>query len=83
MSNYNQLVGDYANPILKPWAAEVVKKYGEISLAGVTFPSPANQCWPEPVPYIYKNFGMQVLQQPHQITILYDEGPERPTRAHE
>jgi hypothetical protein len=32
------LVGDYTNPILKPWAAEVVKKYGEISLAGVTFP---------------------------------------------
>src|SRR6516162_5581014 len=76
VSNYNQLVGDYTNPILKPWAAEVVKKFGEISLAGVTFPSPANQCWPEPVPYIYKNFGMQMLQQPHQITILYDEGPD-------
>jgi hypothetical protein len=76
VSNYNQLVGDYANPILKPWAAEVVKKYGEISLAGVTFPSPANQCWPEPVPYIYKNFGMQMLQQPLRITILYDEGPD-------
>jgi len=76
VSNYNQLVGDYANPILKPWAAEVVKKYGEISLAGVTFPSPANQCWPEPVPYIYKNFGMQMIQQPHQVTIIYDEGPD-------
>jgi hypothetical protein len=75
-SNYNQLVGDYSNPILKPWAAEVVKKFGEISLAGVTFPSPANQCWPEPVPYIYKNFGMLMLQQPHQVTILYDEGPD-------
>src|SRR5580658_4937619 len=22
VSNYDQLVGDYANPILKPWAAE-------------------------------------------------------------
>jgi hypothetical protein len=76
VSNYNQLVGDYTSPILKPWAAEVVKKYGEISLAGVTFPSPANQCWPEPVPYIYKNFGMQMLQQPHQVTIIYDEGPD-------
>jgi hypothetical protein len=51
VSNYDQLVGDYTNPILKPWAAEVVKKYGEISLAGVTFPSPSNQCWPEPVPF--------------------------------
>src|SRR5260370_3995199 len=44
VSNYNQLVSDLSNPILKPWAAAVVKKYGEISLAGVTFPSPANQC---------------------------------------
>src|ERR1700678_1109024 len=65
VSNYDQLVGDYTNPILKPHAAEIVKKFGEISLAHVTYPSPANQCWPEPVPYIYKNFGMQMLQQPH------------------
>jgi hypothetical protein len=28
------LVGDYTNPILKPEAARVVKKYGEMSLAG-------------------------------------------------
>jgi hypothetical protein len=76
VSNYDQLVGDYTNPILKPHAADVVKKYGEISLSGQTFPSPANQCWPEPVPYIFKNFGMQMLQQPHQITIIYDEDHE-------
>jgi hypothetical protein len=75
-SNYSQLVGDYRNPILKPWAADVVKKFGEISLSGVTFPSPANSCWPEPVPYIYKTFGVQMLQQPHQITIMYEDGPD-------
>jgi hypothetical protein len=76
VSDYDQLVGDHTNPILKPHAAEIVRKYGEISLSGATFRNPANQCWPEPVPYIYKNFGMQMLQQPHQITILYDEGPD-------
>jgi hypothetical protein len=27
-------------------------------------------------PYIYKNFGMQMLQQPHEIMIFYDEGPD-------
>src|SRR5215469_15770641 len=27
-SNYGLLVGDYTNPILQPWAAEVVKKKG-------------------------------------------------------
>src|SRR5579864_5504748 len=54
VSNYDQLVGDYKNPILKPWAAEVVKKFGEMSLAGITYGNPSNQCWPEPPPFIYK-----------------------------
>jgi hypothetical protein len=76
VSNYGQLVGDYTNPILKPAAAEVVKKHGELSLAGVVYGSPANQCWPEPVPFIYKNFGLQMLQQPDKITILYEQDHE-------
>ena len=76
VSNYNELVGDYTNPILKPEAAEVVKKKGELSLAGVTYPSPANQCWPEPVPFIFKTFGMMMLQRPQEVMILYDEGPD-------
>jgi len=76
VSNYNELVGDYTNPILKPEAAEVVKKKGELSMAGVTYPSPANQCWPEPVPFIFKTFGMMMLQRPQEVTILYDEGPD-------
>jgi hypothetical protein len=75
-SDYNSLVGDYTNPILKSHAAEIVKRYGEISLAGVTYGNPANQCWPEPVPFIFKHFGMQMLQQPHQITIFYSEDHE-------
>jgi hypothetical protein len=75
VSNPAQLVGDYTNPILKPQAAEVVKKHGEISLAGVTYPTPANQCWPQPVPYIFKiiilysnpnhEFRQVRLNQPH------------------
>ncbi len=71
VGNSNQLVGDYSNPILKPQAAEVVKKHGEISLAGVGYPTPANQCWPQPVPYILWTIGIQLLQQPGMITILY------------
>jgi hypothetical protein len=71
-SSVAQYVGDYANPILKPLAAEVVKNRGEIELSGRIAPTPANQCWPEPLPYVLWNPGMQMLQQPHQITILYD-----------
>src|SRR4029077_5376988 len=49
VSDYDQLVGDFKNPILQPWAAEIVKKFGEMSLAGITFPNPSNQCWPMPM----------------------------------
>src|SRR6202140_4012069 len=76
VSNYDQLVGDYTNPILKPETAETVKKFGELSLAGVTYPSPANQCWPEPVPFIYKNFAIEIFQRPDRLTIIYDQDHE-------
>src|SRR5215470_3370333 len=56
ISDYDQLVGDYKSPLLQPWAAEVVKKFGELSLRGITYPNPSNQCWPEPMPFIYKQF---------------------------
>jgi hypothetical protein len=46
VGNFQQLVGDYANPILKPEAARIVKEHGEMSLAGIGYPTPSNQCWP-------------------------------------
>jgi hypothetical protein len=76
ISNYDQLVGDYNSPILQPWAAAVVKRFGEMSLAGITFPNPSNQCWPFPVPFIYKQQTMQMIQQPHRITMLYSGNNE-------
>src|SRR5207237_1119629 len=71
ISNYDQLVGDYNSPILQPWAAAVVKRFGEMSLAGTTFPNPSNQCQPSPMPFIYKLQSMQMMQQPDRITMLY------------
>ena len=53
-----------------------MKKHGELSLKGITYGNPANQCWPEPIPFIFKHFGMQMLQQPHQITMIYSEDNE-------
>jgi hypothetical protein len=70
-SNFDQLVGDYTNPILKPHAAEIVKKRGEISLSGRAFPDPDNQCLQQPIPYVFWNFEIQMLQQPDKMTILY------------
>jgi hypothetical protein len=69
--NIAQLVGDHANPILQPWAAEVVRKFGEMSLASEGYPTPRNQCWPEQVPFVFINYGMQILQQPDKVTFLY------------
>jgi len=76
VSDYDQLVGDYTNPILKPQTAAIVRQFGELSLKGITYPSPANQCWPEPVPYIYKNFALQIFQQGDRITMIYDQDHE-------
>ena len=82
-SNPDQLVGDYNNPILQPWAAEVVKKYGEIELSGGLLRSPRNQCWPQPPPFIFSNHGMQMFQQPNSITILYEWNDVRHVRMNE
>ena len=76
VSDQLQLIGDYTNPILKPEAAEVVRKHGEISLTGVAYPTPSNQCWPAGVPFIFLQLGMQMLQQPGKITILYPHDHE-------
>jgi hypothetical protein len=70
-SNFDKLVGDYSNPILKPQAAEIVKKRGEISLSGRAFPDPDNQCRQQPIPYVFWNFEIGILQQPERVTILY------------
>jgi len=73
VSNFNRLVGDYTNPILKPEAAEIVKRHGEISLRGEGYPTPSNQCWPGGVPYLFTSFGIQLIQQVDRVTILYGQ----------
>ncbi len=76
VANFQKLVGDYTNPILQPWAAEVVKKHGEISLAGKGYPTPSNQCWPGGVPYVFWDFLVEMFQQPDRITMIYRHGNE-------
>jgi hypothetical protein len=71
VSDPRKLVGDYTNPILKPSAADVVRKRGEAELSGVGSPTPTNQCWPEPVPYIFWTPTIWMLQQPDNIIIFH------------
>ena len=49
-----------------------MKRFGEISLAREGYPTPRNQCWPEQgAKFVMANHGMQVLQRPDKVTILY------------
>jgi hypothetical protein len=76
ISNYDQLVGDYKSPILQPWAAAVVKRFGELSLAGITYPNASNQCWPHPMLFVYKLASMTMIQQLDRIIMLYGGNSE-------
>jgi hypothetical protein len=71
VGNFNELVGDYNNPILKPDAAAIVKRHGEISKSGVTYITPSGACWSGGVPYMFWNIEMRMFQRQDEITILY------------
>jgi hypothetical protein len=58
------LVGDYNNPILKPETAEIVKRFGAISLSGRSYPDPQTQCWPQSPPFILRAPATQIIQTP-------------------
>ncbi|HEX5280032.1 MAG TPA: hypothetical protein VFW28_08125 [Micropepsaceae bacterium] len=66
------LVGDDTNPVLKPATAAIIRRNSQISLSGHAFPDPDNQCMSQPVPYIFWNFEIELLQQPDKVTILYN-----------
>ena len=67
------LVGDHTSPILRPEAAQTVKRFGEISRSGKAFPDPQTQCWPQSPPYILRAQATQIIQQRHQILVLYEQ----------
>jgi hypothetical protein len=65
-------IGDYTNPLLRPQAAEIVKKNGENELSGVANPNPHNQCWPEPTPFLLGiQFGVELIQRKDEVILLY------------
>ena len=73
-SNVFELIGDHTNPILKPEAAEIVKKRGETNASGKNFPDPSNHCGPYSPPFVFAmQLGLQVLQAKNQVTLLYNQ----------
>ena len=71
-----KLVGDHTNPILKPQAAEIVKKHGELGLSWTGDPNPHNQCWPEGPPFALTNGPTQIVQARNKVTILYQDNSQ-------
>ena len=68
------LIGDYDNPILKPEAAAIVMKIGEVSKAGLIYPDPSNQCAPYQPPYAFSiQLGLEMLRKGDEIVILFQQ----------
>jgi hypothetical protein len=65
-------LGDHTSLILKPEAAEAVKKFGDLAFAGTVTPDLHNTCWPEPPPYAMGlHFGLQILQFGDEVSLVY------------
>jgi hypothetical protein len=72
--NASMLVGNYNNPLLKPEAAAVVKRRGELALTGASVPDPSNQCAPFAPPFTFSmELGVQLLQAKDHVTFLYNQ----------
>jgi hypothetical protein len=64
-------VGDDKAPILQPWAAQVVKAHAEKEVNDGPAENPINQCRPGGVPFVFYNYGMEMIQKRDSITLLY------------
>jgi hypothetical protein len=65
-------VGNYQNPILKPHAAEAVKRYGELEKVGKGPPTAQMLCMMSGVPTTYTLMGvMQFLQTDDMVHIVH------------
>lgn len=71
-------VANYDSPLLKPWAAAVVKEHGDILLAGKLAPDAHSACSPMGVPYVLQVRGnVRFLQTPDWIMITYENDNQR------
>ncbi len=68
-----QGIANYDSPILKPWAAEVVRQHGEIVRSGQLAPDAFTSCFPVGVPYsVLLRGNVQLLQAHDRVTIIHE-----------
>ena len=56
-------IGNDESPILKPSAAEAVRKAGAVSATGANFPTPPN---------IWRSMGFEIVQKSDEVLLLYN-----------
>ena len=76
-------VADLNNPILQPWAKEVVRKRNEAILSGKAQPSPNASCWPkgvtsfvlspmtQPMFFVQGRTGVKMILSTHDVRHIY------------
>ena len=68
----NVWMGDWHNPILQPWAAEAVRKEGEIEASGGNAMTGQLTCRPSGVPAVFTVLSpIQIVQAKDKVVILY------------
>jgi hypothetical protein len=74
------VVGDFTNPILRPHAAEVVKKNGELELSGIVIPNPHAGTDPVRIEHSTRHANHTAEGRGH---LAVPFGPSSTARAHE
>ena len=66
------VAGDFNNPILQPWAREIVKHNAELEQKQEHVDTAHGTCWPSGVPEVLNlREPVEFLQQKDKITIIY------------
>jgi hypothetical protein len=69
----NIYAGDFNNPILQPWAREIVKKNAESEIRLEHVYTADDSCWPSGVPQAVNLIGtVQFLQAKDRVIIIYE-----------
>lgn len=64
--------GDYSNPVLQPWAREIVRRNAESEMRRQHVYTADDSCWPSGVPQVVNLLdGIEFLQLNDRIVIIY------------
>lgn len=66
------VVDGFENPILKPWTAEILMEKSHSENNGRIYANVMGTCWPYGVPGIFDVNGIQILQLPDEVLIIYE-----------